>query len=145
MEGNNCNIMDSIPQSAQSHLNMVQGIIQRMSANSTSCKAWAITLVSALLVIISNQDGPDYGLIAFLPVLLFFGLDTYYLSLEKRFRKSHDTFIKKLHEGSLQVSDLFAITPEENAVKMFFKSAKSLSICTFYPILFILVLIIYSN
>lgn len=136
----NPKIQVDIPQSAQFHLSMVQGIIQRMSSNSTSCKAWCITLVSALLVLISERSDPNYALITFLPIILFFVLDTYYLSLEKRFRKSHNSFIEKLHSGSLQIKDLYAITPEEKAVKMFFYSAISLSIWTFYLTLSALVL-----
>lgn len=131
-----------IPQSAQFHLTMVQGIIERMSSNSTACKAWCITIVSALLVLLTDRDNSNYVLITSLPIILFFFLDTYYLSLEKRFRKSHNSFIDKLHSGKLNVKDLYAITPEEKAVKSFFHSVISLSIWTFYLSLVVLVFLI---
>ncbi len=41
--------------SVQSHLQIMQNIIQRMAMNSTSCKAWCITIVSAILVIIADK------------------------------------------------------------------------------------------
>ena len=33
----------------QSHLEMLQGVIQRMAENSRSCKFWSITALSAVL------------------------------------------------------------------------------------------------
>jgi len=36
-------------QAVQSHLSIIQSVIQRMASNSTSSKAWCITLVSAIL------------------------------------------------------------------------------------------------
>ena len=54
--GENC-------QAVQAHLGIVQSVIQRMSANSASCKTWCITLVSAILVVVANKDEPQYALI----------------------------------------------------------------------------------
>lgn len=136
----NHDVKFDIPQSAQFHLNMVQSIIQRMSSNSTSCKAWCITLVSALLVLLSEHGDTNYAFITCLPIFLFFVLDTYYLSLEKRFRMSYDSFINRLHNGKLRVKDLYAITPGEEPIKHFLHSAKSPSVWPFYLTLFVLVL-----
>ena len=50
--------------SVQSHLQIMQGVIQRMASNSTSCKAWCITIVSAILVLIADKNKPE---LAWLP------------------------------------------------------------------------------
>lgn len=125
-------ILHEIPESARFHLNMVQGIIHRMSANSASCKTWCITVVSALLVLIADKGKPQFVVVAVIPVLLFFILDAYYLSLEKAFRNAHNSFINKLHNGTLVISDLFAIKPEGNSVNTVSASLMSPSTWLFY-------------
>lgn len=116
----------------QAHLNITQSVIQRMATNSGTCKAWCITLVSAILVIIADKGKPNFAFIAVVPTVLFLVLDTYYLALERRFRNSYKSFIEKLHEGKLVYSDLYAMTPSGSAWKSFFKSILSFSIWPFY-------------
>ena len=98
--------------SVHSYLTIIQSVISRMAANSSSCKTWCITLVSAIVVIISKNDDPNYVWIAIIPILLFFFLDTYYLSLERQFREVYNSFIRKLHHGEATVEDVFYITPK---------------------------------
>ena len=88
--------------SIQAHLNIIQNVIQRMSANSGSCKAWCVTLVSAVLVIVADKGKPEYAWIALLPTFVFGALDAYYLALEKAFRNSYNEFISKVHKKSLK-------------------------------------------
>lgn len=84
----------------------MQGIIQRMAENSRSCKTWCITIVSAVLVLVLRVDKPDYILVALAPTVLFLFLDTYYLALERGFRKSYKAFVKKLHAASEDISSV---------------------------------------
>ena len=42
----------------QTHLTIVQGVIQRMAENSRSCKLWCITLVSAVLFFAVRSGAP---------------------------------------------------------------------------------------
>lgn len=131
-------ILKEIPQAAQSHLTMLQAIIQRMSSNSASCKTWCVTLVSGLIVVLVNNSKVWALPVILVPILLFFVLDVYYLSLEKRFRDSHNNFIRKLHDGSLAVSDLYVIGPAGNPKKAYLESLLSFSIWPFYVTLFLL-------
>jgi len=116
----------------QSHLNITQGIIQRMSANSASSKGWCITLVSAILVVVADKGKPNYLAIAFIPILLFLALDTYYLALERCFRTAYNTFIETLHAGRLAAKDLYVVTPEGSLAKAFRSALASPSIWPFY-------------
>lgn len=116
----------------QAHLGIAQSVIQRMAANSASCKAWCITLVAAILVIVADKGQPTYALIAAVPTLLFLVLDTYYLALEKCFRDSYNEFIDKVHEGRVVAADLYAITPKESLPRSFARSLRSFSIWPFY-------------
>jgi hypothetical protein len=136
-------ILNEIPQAAQTHLNMLQAIIQRMSANSASCKNWCITIVTGLIAVIFSSSKYDLFPVVLAPTLLFFALDAYYLALEKRFRDSHNSFIEKLHNNKLIVSDLFVMTPLGNGSKAILKSIFSFSVWPFYLTLFALNLFVY--
>ena len=85
----------------QAHLGISQSVIQRMAANSASCKTWCIGLVSAILVVVADKNKADYVVIAMVPTGLFFVLDTYYLALERCFRASYNAFIETLHAGGV--------------------------------------------
>ncbi|ADI02370.1 conserved hypothetical protein [Syntrophothermus lipocalidus DSM 12680] len=139
----NTEISLDINQSVQFHINILQGIIQRMSTNCVSCKAWCLTLVSVQLTLILNNNNPNYTFITILPTFLFFVLDAYYLSLEKNFRKSYDVFVRKFHNGLLNTSDLYVIdvvTPRKHRMKTFLQSLRSISVWPFYLTLLVLIL-----
>lgn len=131
-------------QAVQAHLSITQSVIQRMANNSSSCKSWCITLVSAILVIVADKGKPQFALIAILPTFLFFILDTYYLTLEKMFRNSYNIFIDKLHKLEISASDLYAVVPTGSLLKTFFISILSFSIWPFYFFLILMILITKS-
>ena len=128
-------------QAVQAHLGIMQSVIPRMAANSASCKAWGIALVSAILVVVADKGNPQYALIAIIPTILFLCLDAYYLALEKMFIKSYNVFIGKLHEGKVLASDLYAVSPSGNLFGTFFPSMLSISIWPFYLTLLAMILI----
>jgi hypothetical protein len=118
--------------SIQTHLGILQNVIQRMASNSSACKAWCVTLVSAVLVIVADKGKPDYAYIAFLPTVVFAALDAYYLALEKAFRNTYNDFISKLHSKSLTKNDLFSVTPMGGMFNLRWQSLKSFSVWGFY-------------
>jgi hypothetical protein len=63
------------------HVDILQSIINRMALNSLNCKTWCIALVSAMLVFIESKVGNSYIGVIYFPVVMFFVLDVYYLSL----------------------------------------------------------------
>lgn len=72
------------------HLSFIQGVITRMNSNSFSMKGWMVAIVSALAAIYAsdatNPCGYIYFVIAIPVVLIFCGLDSYYLKMEKQYR-----------------------------------------------------------
>ena len=72
------------------HLEFIQNVIVRMGSNSFRLKGWSVVLVSALLVLISRACQTSATYIALLPVLVFWGLDAYFLSQERRYRALYD-------------------------------------------------------
>ena len=121
--------------SVHTHLRLAQSVIQRMASNSASCKTWCITLVAAVLIIVADKGKPAYAFTAVVPAFLFLALDTYYLSLERRFREAYNEFIDKLHRKKLVASDFYAITPKGPRWKSLICSLCSFSIWPFYGML----------
>ncbi len=128
--------------SVQAHLNILQSVIQRMASNSASSKARCITLVSAILVIVAGQGNSQYALIALIPTVLFLVLDTYYLALERAFIESYNSFVRKLHERQVESSDLYAVKPTGNLIRMTFKATWSFSVWPFYLTLVVMILVV---
>lgn len=128
--------------SVQTHLTIMQRVIERMADNSRACKVWCVTLVSASLILVARIDRPNYILFVFVPIVLFLILDTYYLALERAFRDSYNDFVSNLEKGNLVSSDLYVVKPTGSIPKVFLRSLTSFSIYIFYPILALSILII---
>ncbi|MDT7879850.1 MAG: hypothetical protein RQ990_03230 [Candidatus Hydrothermia bacterium] len=68
-------------------LEIIQGIINRMAYNSFMIKGWTITLVVATLLL----KGDKYNtFIAFIPIVVFWFLDAYFLRLERLYRRLYN-------------------------------------------------------
>lgn len=82
------------------HMEMIQAIITRMASNSFALKGWAVTLVAALFALASKDANQDYYQIAFIPVLVFWGLDAYYLWQERLFRALYNK-VRKMDDANI--------------------------------------------
>jgi hypothetical protein len=69
---------------------MIQDIISRMAGNSFLLKGWAVTLIAGIFALSSNDTDKLYFLVAYIPILVFWGLDSYYLCQERKYRKLYD-------------------------------------------------------
>ena len=84
-------IQNKFTDDVRQHLSFIQGVITRMNSNSFSMKGWMVAIVSALAAIYAsdsfNPCGCIYFIIAIPVVLIFCGLDAYYLKMEKQYRQ----------------------------------------------------------
>lgn len=69
------------------HLELIQGVINRMANNSFLLKGWSITLVAALAAVAAKDARTELMWLALLPAFAFWGLDGYFLRQEKLFRE----------------------------------------------------------
>lgn len=69
------------------HLEFVQNVITRMANNSFLLKGWSVTLVAALFAMEAKDKNVGFALLVFIPILSFWLLDAYFLSLERQFRE----------------------------------------------------------
>ena len=85
------------------HLELIQGVINRLAADSFRMKGWALILVSALLVLLAREGRVEFTWIGFVPALVFWGLDGYFLRQERLFRDLYDR-VRGLSESDIDFS-----------------------------------------
>lgn len=86
-----------------SHLDMIQGVINRMSVNSFLLKGWSVVLISALFALAAAQGKQEFILLAYFPGIAFWILDGYFLRQEKLFRKIYDR-VRGMEEDAIDFS-----------------------------------------
>ena len=86
------------------HLELIQTVINRMANNLFFLRGWAITLITGLFAL-SAGKGVDgrYIVTAFIPLFVFWILDGYFLSHERRFRDLYDD-VRKLEDKDVDFS-----------------------------------------
>ena len=85
------------------HLEFIHASINRMSGNLFLLKGWSITLIAALFALAAKDTNKAYILIAYFPLFIFWTLDGYFLSQERRFRSLYE-HVRKLKEEDIDFS-----------------------------------------
>ena len=89
------------------HINLLQGIINRLAGNSSSCKTWCITLVAALLSLSGATHQPAIVTVALVPVVVFGFMDTMYLAQERAYRKLYGQILDLIHSRRYTLENTF--------------------------------------
>lgn len=91
------------------HLEFIQSNIARMNQCSFQMKGWMLTIVSALLALYAssvnqetNKGNVIFILVAIIPTLIFWILDSYYLQQERKFRGVYSDIISNLEEDKIK-------------------------------------------
>lgn len=85
------------------HLEFIQAAVNRMAGNLFLLKGWSITLIAALFALAARDSNKAYVLIAYFPLLIFWCLDGYFLSQERRLRVLYD-YVRQLNEPDINFS-----------------------------------------
>jgi len=104
--------MPSKPMSPEKikHLDYIQAVITRMNANSFQLKGWMVTLASAILALYASTKNHNFVLVAILPVLIFWFMDAFYLTQERKFRGLYND-VAGITENSKDIKP-FAMRPD---------------------------------
>ena len=81
--------------SREKHLELIQGVINRMAGNSFHLKGWSVVLVSALFALAGKDKAVSFVYLAFLPAIAFWVLDGYFLWQERMYRKLYNAVRKQ--------------------------------------------------
>lgn len=123
------------------HLELIQAVVTRMSSNSFLLKAWSVTLIAALFALAAKDANHVYVLIAYIPVCIFWGLDGYFLSHERRFRSLYDEVrLKSDTEINFNMNPM----DSEMHIVLWAKALFSVTLIAFYVPLIVLTVVINS-
>lgn len=90
----------------QFHLEIIQGVVNRLGRNSFLLKGWSVILVSALFALSANDSNQTFVYLAFFPAIAFWILDGYFLYTEQLFRNLFEHVIT-LKEDQINFSMKF--------------------------------------
>ena len=84
-----------ITETDRHYISLLQENINRMASNSSNCKTWLVTLVAAILAIqLSSDELRNILWVALGLIVVFYLLDSYYLSLERKFIAVEKSFVQ---------------------------------------------------
>lgn len=113
------------------HLEMIQGVINRMAGNSFALKGWAVTLVSGIFVLAEKDTDKLYFLVAYIPIVVFWWLDAYYLLQERLYRSLYEK-VRKTDEKDIDFSLKATSTEFDSKKNCFCSCLFSKTILGFY-------------
>lgn len=93
---------DSCP-NKHKHLEFIQAAVNRMAGNLFLLKGWTVTLIAALFALAAKDANQLYVLVAYFPLFIFWILDGYFLSQERKFRALYD-HVRTLDESAIDFS-----------------------------------------
>ncbi len=85
------------------HLEFIQGVINRLSTNSFLLKSWSVVLVAALFALAAPNQNVAFVYLAYMPAIVFWGLDGFFLWQERLFRDLYD-YVRCLDENDVDFS-----------------------------------------
>jgi len=89
------------------HINLLQGIINRLANNSASCKTWCLTLVGAFVSLAGATHTPGIIHFAAVVVIIFGFVDSMYLTQERAYRQLYGRITTKIRTNKYQSQDFF--------------------------------------
>lgn len=123
-------------------LEMIQNLITRMATNSFMLKGWAVTLVAGTFALSDTESNYLFFLISYVPIILFWFLDSYYLQLERKYRKLYNNTLEKTYD---EIDFKILVLPSKNEDKTcFYQSLLSCTEVGFYLPMALLVAVVIS-
>lgn len=82
------------------HLEFIQNNIDRMNRCSFQVKCWTMAIISLMITILTTNNLDTYYMkwmpfFAIIPIIIFWWLDAFYLSTERKFIAMYNYLIKK--------------------------------------------------
>lgn len=119
------------------HLEFIQSTINRLNNNSFMIKGWCIALVSAIFALAAKDSNSNFFLLTYLAIPIFWFLDGYYLSQERKFRELY-----KIVSVKNQSEIDFSMENREHTSSSLQTSILSITLISFYLPLTLLILLI---
>ena len=118
-------------------IEIIQDIIKRMAFNSFMMKGWTVTLVAVTLLL----KGSEYQVfIAFIPLIVFWYLDAYFLWQERLYRRLYNWVVQNRMQTEEFLFDMNAYRFKDEEQSKF-RIMFSITLGWFYGSIFVLTLI----
>jgi len=101
------------------HLELIQAVITRMAGNSFLIRGWSVTLVSALFALAAKDAARAFVIVSYFPCVMFWCLDAYYLSQERKFRSLYEA-VRKAHSTDFGMNTKATEQPRDSWSFAFF-------------------------
>src|SRR6266545_5217366 len=119
-----------VSESVVKHLEFIQAVIARHASSSFLIKGWALTVAGVFYGFAAKNLNWRIALVALLPSMVFWGLDTYYLWQERIFRCLYDAVrtgtpeidafcMKVKHHPELRTDRYFRIAVTKTILPMY--------------------------
>ena len=123
---------------------MIEAIIERMAENSFQLKGWSMTLIALVGAISAQGSDKRFILLAFIPILGFWILDSFYLQQERKYKQLYKN-VAEQDESQIDFNldaDKATGTAEEMARLCFCKCLFSITELCFYPLIAVALIIL---
>ena len=119
------------------HLEIIQGVINRLATNSFQLKGWGVVLVAAVLALLAREARVVFALVALVPAIVFWGLDGFFLWQERLYRALYDDV-----RGKLEVDVDFSMDTSQfkNDSRTWWRATWSSTLTWFYGILILMII-----
>ncbi len=133
-----------MPEKKIKHIEMIEAIIERMAKNSFQLKGWSMTLIALVGAISAQGSDKRFILLAFIPILGFWILDSFYLQQERKYKQLYKN-VAEQDESQIDFNldaDKATGTAEEMARLCFCKCLFSITELCFYPLIAVALIIL---
>jgi hypothetical protein len=125
------------------HLNMIQGIIGRMSGFSAAAKNFCVTISAVIIGFALQRQVAMLGYAVVAVIVIFYIMDTYYLVLEKRYRTLYEEVAARDFSDAAQLS----LKPPSWSYDTITAAGCSTSVIIFYviPLIGVVILLLVTS
>jgi len=131
--------MPIVDEDRRKHLELIQGVINRMSNNSFLLKGWSVVLVSGLFALAAKEANPRFAMVAYLPAIAFWGLDGFFLCQERLFRRLYDQVRQKAPGATDYSMNTNAV---RDACCIWWSCVRSLTLSVFHGAILLTVIVV---
>jgi len=123
------------------HLELIQGVINRMATNSFLLKGWSVTLISALFALAAKDSNQFFIYLAYFPCVTFWSLDGYFLWQERMYRKLYSHVASTSPES---INFNMNASTYETEVDSWFSTCFSVTLRMFHGVIFGVIILIMA-
>jgi hypothetical protein len=124
------------------HLELIQGVINRLSTNSFLLKGWSVVLVSALFALAAPESRTAFVYLAYIPAVVLWGLDGYFLWQERLYRALYD-HVRTKPEAEIDFS-MDTTSFRGTSAKTWHEAVLSRTLLAFHGVLIIAIVVVMA-